>query len=232
MTEDELKSMYKSLSCSTKFRLRQASDENAKYKRYQLIFKAFYYDCEGYRKYLLTNDERRLVMKYLNSYFSGVILTIPIDDHYEEERKIQTPQKLQTPRFEELGIDSQIWKVLAKTVVSNSEWFLVTTTIECMIDELPHAVTDSITDSNGNELLERMKDGAMMRLVATCMRQEGMRKAFPHIDRIWSNGRVTSLGRYDNFRKYYLNMNQDVKVTARIYNIAIKQDGTWFLRYV
>jgi len=53
LTEEDFKYICNTLSCSNKFSLSQKASKNGVYKRYKLMFNAFYYDYDGLRNLIL-----------------------------------------------------------------------------------------------------------------------------------------------------------------------------------
>lgn len=242
---EEFQGMYKSLSSGTKFDLSKKSVLNGKYERYHMIFKAFYYDDGDLRRYLLTNDERRQIMKYFNGKYNYFLEQKPENPQTNSSLNVDKKPELQKIELEEfeknkdweltkthamgscIHINGLTWQILDKAI--SGEYCLVSTVTTGLIDDFV-GVIDSMCDINGNQLLDNLED--MWKLIAVCSCQDFIRKAFPHIDRIWDNGRVTSSGRYDNFRTRYLKVKENQMVTVRLYNIASLHNGEWYLRYL
>lgn len=229
MTEDDFKNMYKSLLCGTKFELSKKIDTKKRCERYRLIFKAFYYDDHETRKYLLTNDERRKIIPVMRGIYSGIdVSSFPSEICNSISTNENDSHNRSSSRLErslvKIALDGLMWKVLG----SVDGVYLVTAEAIGGIDSFC-GIMDSMKDETGEELLDRIDN--IMRIVATCSGQELIRKMFPSIDRIWDNGRITSTGRYDDFRTHYLKIKEDKQVTVRLYNIIAEHEGKLYLRY-
>jgi hypothetical protein len=243
MTEDEFKNMYSSLLFGTKFELSKKMDTKKKCHRYELTFKAFYYDTSESRKYLLTNDERRKLLPTIETLYPNICENVSsnaTNNATSPATIVKDQNRIMSSNLErlsslvmigsEIDLDGFIWKVLDRL---EDGTYLVTTKMKGLIDSFSGLI-DSMIDETGEELLDRVDNSIpIMRIIrATCGAQQFIRRAFPYIDRIWDSGRITSTGRCEKkFRERYLKITENKLVTVRLYNVIASHEKKLYLRY-
>lgn len=236
VTKEELVYILMALSCSTKFCLKRQMCINTKYDIcIPTVFEAFYYDDDVHRYYLLTNDERRVLIKKLCS----------VSEKRSSAKNNTSIIAYNTPEiylkgrnYDRISIDNLMWHVRAKVIINredsqkkylklaDGEYLLISVVVATSIDNLNLSyITDSVIDTTGTELLDRIEPA--IRAVACCNKQMLIRTIFPYVDKIWFAERVTSPSRYDDFKRY-LKIGANINVYARLYDVVVRTaDGGW-----
>jgi hypothetical protein len=205
-TESQIANIHHDLQTNTRFKLKKGRDlqnMHCRSKDIAVSFNFYYFEDSTFRHFLLTNDERRNVLRQIKRYYDELKISVPAS--YDHKQYFVNTEDTY------LHLDDRVFKVHATCATSDTssitkrKYFLVSTISRIAAKNI-RCLTDSIKDTNGNELCNRIDDVTRYFSIEGSNIYRILLNCVPNCEHIFNHDNLISTDRIDNLE---LNLGVD-----------------------